>query len=257
MLTSFISKDYEGRHIRIDPNTHYPCLTDICNAIGKNVADFLRLQSTTDYISALSCAMGIPIEKLLLVGKSSLGTWAHPQLAIKCAGWCSPKLEVVMTSWIYELLTTGRVELVATPTPLAFIATNDIERTSNIGHSLASRGYPVDNSKKIAPPDGWLTVAEYLQKITGDYDIAKTSGASHGICSEIATLYRANTRQEPLKKGGSYCYPPEYFAPIQSHYDAWAKEHIKVLEVIKLKSATRHKQCDLFDQSTISKQLDP
>lgn len=246
-----IIKLFEGKKIRIDPTNNYPCLTDMARATGKKVNDFLRLDSTNDFIGELSFVAGIPVTNLLFVGDKSTGSWAHPQLAIKFAGWLSAKFEVLMTGWIFELLSTGKVELNHVPTPLAIIATDDIERTDKMGRSVASRGYPVAKKEKLAPPENWRTISEFMEVIMGDRAEAKASGASVWCCRQMSDLYRANTGLEPLKvpskRGGVFCYPPEYFEPIKSHYEAWAKEHSKVLEAIKLESVTKYKQCNLFD----------
>jgi hypothetical protein len=39
------------------------------------------------------------------------GTFAHPDIAIQIAQWCSPKFALQVSRWIRELLITGKVEL--------------------------------------------------------------------------------------------------------------------------------------------------
>jgi hypothetical protein len=252
MLPTIVSKDYLGSRVRINPTTNLVCLTDICKASGENIADFLRLQGTSDYIDALSCAMGIPIEKLLVVGKGSKGTWGHPQLSIKCAAWVSAKFEVLVTSWVWELLTTGKVELQSTPTPAVVIATDDVERMHNVGHSIASRGLTVaQKKKKHSVPDGWLTVAEHLYSIVGDKESVKQSGVTFWLARQVSDLYRANNGIEPptvpSKRGLTFCYPPEYSKLIASHYQSWAKTHADRVAAVELRLASLHKQTSIFD----------
>jgi KilA-N domain len=252
MTTRFLSKNYLGKSVRIDPISKLVSLTDTCKATGKNVADFLRLQGTTDYIHALSCAMGIPIEKLLVVGKSNQGTWGHPQLAIKCAAWVSASFEVLMTSWVWELLTTGKVELNTASTPAVVIAIDDSKRMHNAGHSIALRDFAVAGKKsKRSVPDGWLTVGEWLQLIMGDRKAAKDAGVIFWLSRQISDLYRSNTGYEPpkvpCKRGSVYCYPLEYREKIAAHYHSWSKTHAEQLVAVQLRLANSPKQINLFD----------
>ena len=108
---NFSIKLYKGKEIRINPETRYVCLTDMADAGKKLVADWRRLKNTREYLAAFSSAMGIPIATLLFVGSSSVGTWAHPKVAIRFAQWCSNEFAIQVDFWIDELLTKGKVEL--------------------------------------------------------------------------------------------------------------------------------------------------
>jgi hypothetical protein len=115
--TTSLIKSYKGKNIRVNPVDRYTCLTDMANASGKQIEDWIRLKATSPYLDALSSMTGIPVIDLLIVGKGNQPTWAHPKVAIKFAAWCSPEFEVQVTSWIDELLTTGSVSI-APKTPL-------------------------------------------------------------------------------------------------------------------------------------------
>jgi len=39
------------------------------------------------------------------------GTFAHPDIAIHIAQWCSADFSIQVSRWVRQLLTTGRVEL--------------------------------------------------------------------------------------------------------------------------------------------------
>ncbi len=49
-------------------------------------------------------------------GGNDAGTWVHSKVAIYLAIWCSPDFAVLVTDWIYELLTEGSVSLKIEPT---------------------------------------------------------------------------------------------------------------------------------------------
>lgn len=104
-------KSYNNRDIRINPNTRYVCLTDMATANGKKTNDWMRLDSTTEYLAAFELATGIPVSELLFVGEGTIGTWAHPKIAIRFAQWCSIGFAIQVDGWIDELLTNGVVEV--------------------------------------------------------------------------------------------------------------------------------------------------
>jgi len=41
-------------------------------------------------------------------------TWVHPQVAINIAQWISPRFDVKVSGWIYEVMMTGRVDITET-----------------------------------------------------------------------------------------------------------------------------------------------
>ena len=88
---TIIRHSYNGFDI-FQENDGYVSLTDMAKASGKLVADYLRLKETNEYIQGLSDDMGIPISSLIQTvrgkGKNQ-GTWAHPEIAIDFAQWCS------------------------------------------------------------------------------------------------------------------------------------------------------------------------
>lgn len=108
-------KSFNGRAIRINPETRYVCLTDMAKASGKLIGNWNRLQETTAYIEALGRIMRISIIDLVVSQVGNLGedsgTWAHPKVALRFAQWCSPDFAVQVDIWLDELLTTGKVEL--------------------------------------------------------------------------------------------------------------------------------------------------
>ncbi len=110
-IVSSIVKSYQGREIRINPQTQYVCLTDMATANGKLFAHWMELKGTNEYLKAFELAIGIPIATLLHVGEGTTGTWAHPKIAIRFAQWCSVEFAIQVDFWIDELLTTGKVEL--------------------------------------------------------------------------------------------------------------------------------------------------
>ena len=86
--------------------------TAMCKATNKRWYDYNRLDSTQAFINALILKTGIPAFKIIQTESGRYGgTWIHPQVAINLAQWCSPKIAVMVTEWIFELMTTGKVQL--------------------------------------------------------------------------------------------------------------------------------------------------
>jgi hypothetical protein len=166
-MTNLISKAFNGNRVRINPTSKLVCLNDICKADGKQLKNFLRNQNTANFISELSFVAQIRATNLLVEGKGSAPTWGHPQLAIKCAAWCSAKFEVLMTSWVWELFATGKVDLTQAPALPVFLDQSDVERGVQFGKAVAMRAF---EGEKLEVPDGWQTIREYLIEIVGDSD---------------------------------------------------------------------------------------
>lgn len=84
----------------------YVNATAMCKAVGKNFADYKRLQSTEAFLQELSSVVGIPITGLLYSFQGGRpqdqGTWVHPDVAINLGQWCSPKFAVAVSRWVRD-----------------------------------------------------------------------------------------------------------------------------------------------------------
>ena len=60
---------------------------------------------------------GIPALELIdkNIGGNHIGTWIHPKVAINLAQWLSPDFAVLVSNWIYDLMTKGKVEVIVSP----------------------------------------------------------------------------------------------------------------------------------------------
>ncbi len=91
----------------------------MCKAARKRWANYYRLDNTKAFIDALSDETHIRAAELIqsLTGGNpqNQGTWVHPHIAINLAQWCSPKFAVQVSKWVFELMSTGKVELEPEP----------------------------------------------------------------------------------------------------------------------------------------------
>ena len=93
----------------------YIDVTNLCKSSGKSYNHWNRLEKNQAYLSVLSRSAGIPADLLIhsvAGGKNEdRKTWVHPKVAINIAQWISPEFDVQVSNWVFELMTTGKVEL--------------------------------------------------------------------------------------------------------------------------------------------------
>ena len=122
-MTNLI-KNWNNKNIRIRSD-RYVSLTDMAQATSKRVNNWLRLDSTKSYLKALSRSTQIGATDLVQViqggDPQSQGTWGHPKVSIRFAQWCNDEFAVWVDNQIDELMTTGKVSIIA-PEPKKAIA---------------------------------------------------------------------------------------------------------------------------------------
>ena len=105
----------------------YVNATEMCKAAGKRYQNYSVLNTTRDYLEALSSNTGIPVLELIQSIRGGRhpelrGIWVHPQVAIHLALWLSPKFAVQVSEWVFEWMSgEGRSRL---PTHLRRYAIN-------------------------------------------------------------------------------------------------------------------------------------
>ena len=108
-MTNIVTHNYQGFAITQKERDSYVSLTDMAKAAGKLVGHYLTLDSTNEYLQALSDDIAIPISSLIQVvqGKGKhQGTWAHPEIAIDFASWCNVQFRI----WANRTLHRGIAE---------------------------------------------------------------------------------------------------------------------------------------------------
>jgi len=105
-MTNIVKHLYNGFSISQMQVSSYVSLTDMAKAAGKKVNDYLRLDSTNQYLEALSFDTGCPVSSLIQVAQGkgkTQGTWAHPEIAIDFASWCNVQFRI----WANRTLLRG------------------------------------------------------------------------------------------------------------------------------------------------------
>jgi len=92
----------------------YINITNLCKAGGKLFGHWNSLDRTRAYLKALSSDIGITISALIAHqtwSGSEQKTWVHPYVAINIAQWISPQFDAKISSWIYEVMLTGKIDI--------------------------------------------------------------------------------------------------------------------------------------------------
>ncbi len=125
MTTQLISRDFHGATIRQRSSDGYLNATDMCQASGKRLNNYLRTKTTKSFLIELSdfidknpvTPIGVTEQNQQLIQTmqggtpEEQGTWVHPYVSINLAQWCSPIFAVLVSSWVFELLKEGSVSL--------------------------------------------------------------------------------------------------------------------------------------------------
>jgi KilA-N domain len=89
------------------PSDGFVNLTDMAQASGKRVSDYLELDITQRRIDGLAKHLGlIPSSLVIKTRGRNGGSWAHPQIAIDFAQWCSVDFWVWATSVLVQTITS-------------------------------------------------------------------------------------------------------------------------------------------------------
>lgn len=131
----------EVNQIEIDQriNDGYVNATALCKASGKLIADYLRLDSTKEFLTELESDVGNPISELVQVVKGGnpqlQGTWVHPYVAINLGQWLSPKFAVQVSKWVFEWMNNDH-RYYARYQQLMKVKDEKIEQASEYGKGL-------------------------------------------------------------------------------------------------------------------------
>jgi hypothetical protein len=95
----------------------YVNVTKICQAAGKRLQHYKDRAENKNFLNryvALTRIRANAIFEVIQGGNLAnveQGTFAHPDIAIHIAQWCSADFSIQVSQWVRQLMTTGRVEL--------------------------------------------------------------------------------------------------------------------------------------------------
>ena len=92
----------------------YVNVTKICQAAGKRLQHYKDRAENKHFLDRFVVLTRIQASTLFEANEGNCanrGTFAHPDIAIHIAQWCSADFSIQVSRWVRQLLTTGRVEL--------------------------------------------------------------------------------------------------------------------------------------------------
>lgn len=122
---------------------------EMSRQFGKSPKDFLRTEATQRFIEELSQKENLPTGKIFKVvnGGEHNGTWMHRKLALKFAGWLSPKFEL----WVYDVIENilfGEVNLLRSNNDELRIITNRMNEIDNTASVIFKERYALAKRQK-------------------------------------------------------------------------------------------------------------
>ena len=92
----------------------YVNVTKICQAAGKRLQHYKDRAENKHFLDRFVVLTRIQASTLFEANEGNCanrGTFAHPDIAIHIAQWCSADFSIQVSRWVRQLMTTGRVEL--------------------------------------------------------------------------------------------------------------------------------------------------
>jgi cell division protein FtsB len=93
----------------------YINITNLCKAGGKHFKHWNSIDKTKQFLEVLSIEVEKTTSELIKRGSGSnhenSQTWAHPQVAVNIAQWISPKFDVMVSRWVYQIMLTGKFDI--------------------------------------------------------------------------------------------------------------------------------------------------
>lgn len=87
----------------------YINLNQMAKATGKRIDNWTRLQQTTSLLREFTAdPQYLGVEPIMAIEGRTGGTWAHPDIAVQFAQWCSPAFALLVSRWVREWMTSGR-----------------------------------------------------------------------------------------------------------------------------------------------------
>lgn len=110
-MQNSISKtfSFEGNNVSFRKGNYVMVsATEMAKPFGKRPFDWLKTQSTKDFIETLSGVKKIvPSDLVVVINGDGGGTWLHEDVALEFARWLAPRFAIWCNDRIKELLTTG------------------------------------------------------------------------------------------------------------------------------------------------------
>lgn len=160
---SLIKHEVNDSIIEQRSNDGYINATALCNAAGKRWYNYVRNESTGNFLRALAIKTRISVLELNQEVRDENGiasTWIHPKVAINLGQWLSADFAVQVSEWVYDWMNGGAAN---SPAPLP----SHITRYINNDHKVPPGYFSILQETTlglVAPlhnlgfiiPNGWV-----------------------------------------------------------------------------------------------------
>jgi len=106
----FIRRNVNGGVIEQRSSDGYVNATQLCHIAGKRWYNYVRNETTGQFLRALEAKTQIRVSELIQEVRDSHGvasTWVHPKVAIHLAQWLSADFAVQVSEWIFDWMSGG------------------------------------------------------------------------------------------------------------------------------------------------------
>lgn len=124
-----ITRKFNGLTIGQRKSDGYINLNQLADASGKRIDNWKRLKETTSLLREFSSSLEYQgIQPLVEIEGRNGGTWAHPDIAIQFAQWCSSAFALQVSRWVREWMMTTREN----PIPIEPPAVNQTQEVDSV-----------------------------------------------------------------------------------------------------------------------------
>ena len=181
-MSQIISLSFDSTPVSFNSNG-YLNATSIAAKFGKRASDYLRSQSTKDYIEAITRKRVMNENQLVTVKKGGnvqeSGTWLHNKLAIDFARWLNPDFAVWCDEQIEVILhpplIANRLSDKADRVPLKDAVNLLVAKAKNLNYSeaytMVHQRFNIESVDELTA-EQLPAVVEYVHRMIGSWEHA-------------------------------------------------------------------------------------
>lgn len=218
-----INREFNGHAIRQRTVDGYFDATAMCQATGKLFKDYHKTNPTKEFLEELSKDTGIPVRSIILTEQNqgliqisqggnpqNQGTWVHPYVSINLAQWCSPKFAVMVSKWVFELMTKGHVSLNGQSQPVSLTPEVEVYIAAHVQDTVinALARPRLTNTRKYVMSEARCEIVDCLKNGISHYkEIAQTIGKKDGAIKKTLCKMKKDAQVIPTNRPGYYGLP--------------------------------------------------
>lgn len=180
----------------------YINLNQMAEATGKRIDNWLRLKSTKELIAAFDAQVAssdlreqspalITLTSGIKGKRGGGGTWAHPDIAIQFAQWCSPAFALQVSRWVREWMMSGR-------SPLADIDRVGLRSTLKDDSRLRMTDQVKEHLERIQKYDDKKYCGIYFARVHDSINVLITGETAKQMRERLSNILNRRVKQDEL-----------------------------------------------------------